>query len=389
MAPDAPKPSPEQLRARRRLRMAQSGLAFGVLLAMQVLLLIEAHAGLINPDPVPTFIAVSTLVSSTLYVLVRSGLSERISRDPSLSVPQMIVAMACTAWAYALAGPARAALLPLMPLILVFSMFVLNQASALGPVLLGSAMLALAAGALALDDPASYPPMIEAAHWLFTTVAMAAVNVLAGRLGRMRQRLRERQAELTEALAQIQALATRDALTGLLNRRAMMDELQSEARRMARQPKCMTLVLVDLDNFKRINDQLGHRMGDRVLQAFAEVARSGLRASDQVARWGGEEFLLMLPQSDPVYAVEAVERIRTALRAAPLAGAPSDLTVTFSAGLAVCIGEGDIEAAIERADLAMYRAKTGGRNRTEQAEAVNAPAPAAAAAVEAATEEVA
>ena len=364
MAPDRPEPAPPTLRTGRRLRMAQSGLAFGILLAMQVMLLVEARAGLIDAEPLPTFVAVSTFVSLGLYGLVRSGLSERISREPSLSMPQMMVAMACTAWAYALAGPARGALLPLMPLILVFSMFALKQNTALGLVLAGTTMLGMATSALAWAEPAAHPPMIEAAHWLFTTVAMVSVNVLAGRLGRMRQRLRERQAELTEALAQIRALATRDALTGLLNRRAMMDELHREVRRRERQPQRLTLVLVDLDNFKRINDQLGHRMGDRVLQAFAEVSRASLRAADQVARWGGEEFLLMLPQSDHGTAVDAVERIRAALRTATIPGAPLDLMVTFSAGLAVCSEEGDIEAAIDRADLAMYRAKTEGRDRT-------------------------
>jgi diguanylate cyclase (GGDEF)-like protein len=348
---------------RRHLRLAQSGLAFAVLLLIQVLLLIEAHLGLIDGSAVAPYIAVSTLSSLGLYALVRTGWSERVSSEPSLSMPQMVVAQACTVWAYALAGPGRGALLPLMVLILAFGLFALKEETARGLALLGILMLAVVTGGLALRDPVAAPPATEAAHWLFTAVAMAAMSVLARRLGRMRQRLRERQSELSEALAQIKALATRDALTGLLNRRAMLEELQREARRAARHGHRLSLVLVDLDHFKRVNDSLGHRCGDRVLQTFASLAIEELRSTDRVGRWGGEEFLLMMPQTDPAEARAAVERIRQRLRRSRVDGAPESLVISFSAGLAWCHGEADVDAAIDRADLAMYAAKSAGRDR--------------------------
>jgi diguanylate cyclase (GGDEF)-like protein len=333
---------------RKRLRLAQSGLAVGVLLLIQALLLLEVALGQARFGPVVWFVAVSTLAAWLLYYLVRSGLSERISREPSLSMPQMVDAMACVVWAYALAGPARGALLVLMPLILAFGLFALEVRT----------------GGLAWADPVGHPPRLEAEHWLFTAVAMGAVSVLAGRLGRMRARLRSQKAELSEALMRLQALAMRDSLTGLLNRRAMLDELRAEASLVDRGGAAMSVALVDLDHFKHINDTLGHQVGDRVLQRFAEVARQELRDADRLARWGGEEFLILLPQATPVQAAAILERIRVSLQNVTVEGAPAELSIAFSAGVVRCAGVAQLVSAIECADAAMYQAKTSGRNRT-------------------------
>ena len=127
----------------------------------------------------------------------------------------------------------------------------------------------------------------------------------------------------------------------------------------------MCLVLVDLDHFKRINDTFGHKAGDIALQTFSRIARETLRGADVVGRWGGEEFLLMLPETSAELGLKAVDRLRQAAFAQPLVDVHPDLVITFSAGLAACQGVQDIEASIERADQAMYRAKTLGRNRTE------------------------
>jgi len=350
---------------RQSLRASQSLLALVVFAVFAVVQHLEVSAGLIDGQASAWLTTFNLTGATVFYGVTRSGLNERLSAEASLTLPQMLFAMLSVTGAYAITGPARGAVMSIMMLILLFGMFVLDARTAkrlslLGFTLLGGAMLWKSQ-----TDPLRYDPRVEAAHMVFAAIVMTAVSVLAIRLSRLRRRLTDQKAELGLALERIQALATRDALTGLLNRRAMMDELVRESRRMTRQGLAMTLALVDLDHFKRINDSHGHRMGDRVLQAFADVARAELRSSDQLARWGGEEFLLLMPQSSLAEAELGVARIRTRLRATRLAGAPEDLGLTFSAGLAVCQGEQAIDAAIDRADLAMYRAKTGGRDRTE------------------------
>ena len=121
---------------------------------------------------------------------------------------------------------------------------------------------------------------------------------------------------------------------------------------------------MDIDHFKRVNDVSGHQAGDQVLQIFADVITHGLRAGDSLARWGGEEFLLMLPNTAADDALVCVERMRGQLAARCFEHIAPKLQVTFSAGIGVCNAEDRIDAIIERADRAMYRAKTGGRNRT-------------------------
>lgn len=298
-----------------------------------------------------------------LFGLVYSGWGERLSSEPSLSLPQMVYALGCTAWAYTLAGPARGALLCLMPLVLSYGVFALDGRTVQRLTALGIVVLGAVAAGLAWQAPADHPWRVELAHWVFSAVAMALISVLGRRLARMRQRLRGQKAELSEALMRIQALAMRDSLTGLLNRRA------------ERNGQVMSVALVDMDHFKSINDSQGHGVGDRVLQRFAEVARQELRDTDRLARWGGEEFLLLLPQATVVQAVATLERIRARLREAVIEGVSGELAITFSAGVARCTSDADVEAAVELADVAMYRAKTGGRNRTECAPTVSARTP--------------
>jgi diguanylate cyclase len=316
---------------------------------------------------------------SLFYLLVRSGWNQRLGVDPSLSVPSMLFAMVAVSWSYAITGPARGAVVGIMLLILLFGTFSLSVQQARLLTLLGFMMLGGVMLWKGLTDPQHYDSRVEVVHLVFAGIVMAGAAVLAQRISHLRRRLMEQRADLTSALERIQALATRDALTGLLNRRAMLDSMAKRVRDQARHGKHLSLALIDLDHFKRINDSLGHGAGDRVLQAFARVTEAELRGGDMVARWGGEEFLVMLPDTSPAQARHCIERIRLVLQAMPMEQIPEDLVVTFSAGLSLCRCEADIDAAIERADMALYRAKTGGRNRTEQADVVGELPPAQAA----------
>jgi two-component system cell cycle response regulator len=161
-------------------------------------------------------------------------------------------------------------------------------------------------------------------------------------------------------------LATTDALTGLLNRRAFLDILDRESARSERHAYVLSLLLLDVDHFKRVNDTYGHAAGDAVLQGFARVVGGVARRSDVVARWGGEEFVVALPQTGAAGARVAAERVRRAIAEAKYAipgGEP--LRMTASVGAATFQPPWTKEAVISAADEAMYAAKARGRNRVE------------------------
>jgi diguanylate cyclase (GGDEF)-like protein len=157
-----------------------------------------------------------------------------------------------------------------------------------------------------------------------------------------------------------------DGLTGLANRRAASDALHAEAARAERLETPLSVVLADLDGFKDVNDEHGHAVGDAVLRAFAEVLRDTLRESDLAGRWGGEEFLLLLPGADEEGAVQLAERVRLGIAARCIQGVP-DLRVTASFGVAEYAGETNTEQLVAAADDALYRAKRGGKDRVERA----------------------
>ncbi|KEZ78164.1 GGDEF domain-containing protein [Salinisphaera hydrothermalis] len=166
--------------------------------------------------------------------------------------------------------------------------------------------------------------------------------------------------------------ATRDTLTQLFNRRHLLEIAEGELARARRDDTSLSLVIVDIDHFKQINDELGHDVGDRVLVHVSGLFQACCRASDTVARWGGEEFLFLLPNTDIEAALDFARRVRVAVARHPLVPkAPTEVACTVSLGVASLAPGETLEAAIVRADRALYESKMAGRNRVT-------PAPAAA-----------
>jgi len=172
---------------------------------------------------------------------------------------------------------------------------------------------------------------------------------------------------VTRAHRRLARMATTDPLTGLFNRRHMVDLTEKLLAREQRQQGKLTLMLMDLDHFKDINDQYGHELGDRVLQRVALLLRDQAREQDFVGRWGGEEFLAVLPETDPEQALVAAERIRAAVQALEWTDLKPGLQVTLCAGISQLNDRESFSSAIARADRALYRGKAHGRNRVEQA----------------------
>ncbi len=159
---------------------------------------------------------------------------------------------------------------------------------------------------------------------------------------------------------ELSRLATTDPLTGLANRRGGEDALVREVARCKRWGLPLSVCVLDIDHFKRVNDTHGHAVGDRVLRDLATIVSRQLRASDLAVRWGGEEFLLVLPGTDLVTARQAAERVRVAVAGHAFAGVGQ---VTVSIGCAALAGDVDADAAIASADANLYAAKAAGRNR--------------------------
>ena len=169
--------------------------------------------------------------------------------------------------------------------------------------------------------------------------------------------------QLAEALTRMQALASHDELTGLLNRRAFLERVRPEIAAQRRHSEPSAVILIDLDHFKSINDQFGHQSGDEVLRGTAQLLQRHLRGADILARWGGEEFLIFMPRTTVDDASLAAERLRLALRQQSCSGLPPDWILTASFGVTVLDNDLTLDTATARADQALYQAKNGGRDR--------------------------
>jgi diguanylate cyclase (GGDEF)-like protein len=176
---------------------------------------------------------------------------------------------------------------------------------------------------------------------------------------------RQRSLKILQKLNQrFERQARLDPLSGLQNRRGMLEKLEYEQQRSKRSQKSITLMMCDIDHFKRINDQRGHETGDLVIKQIAQLFEQGLRAQDTVARWGGEEFLFMLPETDQKQAYILAEKLRNKIANTLFCQPQKELNITVSIGIYQLKATDTIDQAIGHADDNLYRAKDAGRNIT-------------------------
>jgi diguanylate cyclase (GGDEF)-like protein len=168
---------------------------------------------------------------------------------------------------------------------------------------------------------------------------------------------------ITEQAQKLELMATRDFLTGLSNRRNFLDRAGQEEMRFKRIGRPFALILLDIDHFKRVNDTFGHACGDEVLCSVSRRIEKALRAQDILARWGGEEFICLLPETGGDGAKSAAEKIRTDMERQRHDCIDDDVPITVTAGVCVYDGSCAIEACIRRADDALYKGKIQGRNQ--------------------------
>jgi two-component system cell cycle response regulator len=167
---------------------------------------------------------------------------------------------------------------------------------------------------------------------------------------------------------ELERIANYDSLTGLLNRRAILQEMDDQIKRVRRYKEPLSIVMLDIDHFKKVNDKYGHIVGDSVLEEMAKTIGSVIRGTDVVGRYGGEEFIIILPHAEQDAALSVAERVRNAVVAVEMKSSNGDtFSVTVSQGVASYMSNEDIYSLIQRADAALYQAKENGRDRVESA----------------------
>jgi O-acetylserine/cysteine efflux transporter len=248
--------------------------------------------------------------------LVRSGRTALWS-DPALTQPQIVLTLVLAHAVYPLVGELRAGIQPIIITILMFAAFDLRpaQTARLSVLALGLLATAMYVGVEVWPRQAVWRD--ELSMLLLMSFVIPGVWILATRLAHIRARLLDQRQELRDALKRIEALAVRDALTGLYNRRQAERLLERALRRHRRSGTAFAIALVDLDHFKGVNDRYGHEAGDTVLRHFAQVAQAQLRETDTLTRWGGEEFLLLIDDADPEAARGTAERLRRTVQQSP------------------------------------------------------------------------
>jgi diguanylate cyclase (GGDEF)-like protein len=347
---------------RQRIRLVQVGIVAVVALASAVVVAYMAWVNIIDGRLAIWWTMLPLVGFSTVFLVIRSGANLRFA-DPSLTIAQMTLGFVCCITAYAIAGPGRGAVFPVLTVIIMFGMFSLQPSAVLRMGLVAVAMFGTTMALLAYQHPQIYNPHVELGHFIMIAFMLPVVSMLAGRLSDLRARLHLQKTELSQAVERIHALASRDELTGLVNRRCVNEALEAERQRSHRSGQTFSVCVLDLDHFKRINDLFGHPGGDETLRAFAREANAALRTTDMLARWGGEEFLLLMPDTSGDFALAAVERLREHVSAQQLMVGDQRLSITFSAGVAEFAGMETLTQLIARADEAAYTAKNRGRNR--------------------------
>jgi diguanylate cyclase (GGDEF)-like protein len=223
---------------------------------------------------------------------------------------------------------------------------------------------------LLTDKPIGMPhetPLERLATMLVFVLVLGRGMIVGLFSSSLHEALYRRGLELKEAYKRIEELAELDELTGALNRRCIMQTLNEEIARARRSKMPCAVALIDLDWFKQINDRFGHPVGDEALRTFAITVFANIRSIDKFGRYGGEEFLLILPETSDNAALRTVDRLRKIVAALDWTAISQDMSVTISAGLTTLRTNDNMDSILARADQLLYRAKDLGRNQVASA----------------------
>jgi diguanylate cyclase len=347
---------------RKRIRLQHWGL--GVIIYVLGLLCLASgvNFGWINSTAYLILVLGAFTGLTLLYVLIRSGWSERWP-DPGLTTVQLAFHLTAVLCAYYIAGPVRSAFLLPLPLILTFASFS-SQWRKIGTVILACIVcLGATIFLLYLHRPEVFNRALDFANLAAVCIVLPACLWTEKRITSLKARLQQKSSELGQALSEVQRLGTRDELTGLPNRRQMQEVMNLEYQRCVRSGHVFCIAVIDLDHFNQVNTQHGRPAGDEVLRQFAQQALLVIRISDVLARWGGEEFLLIMSDTRAPLARLGLERLRERIESLDMKVNGVTLKISMSAGVVEHLPGENVANAIARADTALYLAKAQGRNR--------------------------
>lgn len=358
----------------QKLRLRRLAMSFASYLVTFSIVVYCWVQGMIPLQVAAEFLAFALLINGTVWYLIRSGRNLKF-RDPSMTAAQMVVSLLPALWVMAFldAGQARAVFLLIAIVPMLYGILALTTRQF---IVVGIWFFALY-GTLHLGLWLYRPGVLNSDLEILQTVAfalvMAEITIIEGFISGLRGKLRQRNRELGEAMEQIQELVNVDALTGVYNRRRLFEVISEERNRYTRVPGSFSLCLMDIDHFKEVNDTYGHQAGDAILQEVARSVADGLRAIDCFGRYGGEEFLLVLPQTPLEGARIKAERVREAIASLRFPDIGDNFQITVSVGVAEYHHNESTDETLLRADQALYAAKDDGRNNVKLA-----PAPAEA-----------
>jgi diguanylate cyclase (GGDEF)-like protein len=362
-----PKPTAKALsrRAKQR-RQIQGMIAVGYVIDA-FLLLVYAHAGTIPATIGPAYAACGLVFVACYLVLSETGFNDRF-KDHYFVAPQSIINMAIML-AFTYIAP-EVGVMFLCTLFVVFNFSSLRSTPRQTAIVWTTMAFGLAGLFLLTDKPISIPhgTYIERFATMTVFILIIGRSMFLGIFSSsLRQSLYKSGLELKEAYKRIEELAELDELTGTFNRRCIMRMLGDEIARAHRVNTPCSIALIDLDWFKRINDNYGHPTGDEVLRTFAITVFANIRNIDRFGRYGGEEFLLMLPDTPGESAARILDRMRAIIADLDWSAFSPGMQVTISAGVATLKPNETPDALLARADGALYSAKAQGRNHVANA----------------------
>jgi len=345
-----------------RIRVAMTGASALISALYTVLVLLLAWAGFARVDLTVVWAATTLLLNAGVLTSIRAGWTRQLA-DPALTQLQIRYAIVSTMVGYVLLGEARGISPAILSPVMMFGIFGLSARQMKANFVFALLCLAVGMGLVAWTEGARYRPLLELAYGVMFVLVLAGSTFVGLRIQHVRQRLQRQKYALGAALERINHLAAHDDLTGLLNRRRMSEVVQAERERCVRSRRPLVLALLDLDFFKLVNDRYGHAAGDAVLCAFAGRVLDNLRSTDVLARWGGEEFLLLLPETSLDGALVLLERVRREVAELCVETANGEISMTVSIGVAAGRVQETMEQVLEHADEALYQAKAQGRDR--------------------------
>ena len=350
--------------AKRAAQRRQMLILVGASYAIDTVLLMLYHlAGVTSITTAIGYLASGLSVTAMFLVLSETHVNDRFKDHYLTSLQNFAGSAVELAWLY-LAPEVGYFFLCIMFIVMGFGALRMTSRQA------AMAWTILAAGIafvfLMTDKPISMPMD----GYFQRAVTMLALIITIGRFSfvglygsMMRETLYKSSNELKQAYARIEELARFDELTGALNRRMIMAALDEEMARAQRSEASCSVALIDLDHFKRVNDQYGHPVGDEALRTFAITVFANIRSVDKLGRYGGEEFLLVLPETEPNAGHRMLERLRAIIAELDWTAISPGMVVTMSGGITSLRADDSPDTALARADAALYRAKAAGRNR--------------------------